>query len=145
MRILINGKTEETNNINLNYILENKKLFKSLGKGFFFDWFCTDRSLDLRGERLMVKLCKVIKANNGKFNPEKCYTFFKNNCPCSGHLYDDFRICDKETRDVLYTIIPASGHYSEYGKAVVYGRDNDFKEPLIIGTFEDVLSFFRGN
>ena len=68
---------------------------------------------------------RFVKAKN--IDATKNYTFFKNNCPMQGPLYDDFRICDIETGDVVYTVSPKSGHT---GLAEVWGSANDFKGPL---------------
>lgn len=106
----------------------------------WYDWFCRDTSLKRKGEALLKKL-KVIASSN-KFDNDKCYVFFKNNCPCYGNLYDDFRICDKETGDVLYCVVPKSGFKRDEGRAQVYGVDNDFKEPLVEGTWRDVKAWF---
>ena len=106
----------------------------------WYDWFCKESSLKRKGEALLKKL-KVIASSN-KFDNDKCYVFFKNNCPCIGNLYDDFRICDKETGDVLYCIIPKSGHKCDEGRAQVYGVDNDFNEPIIEGTWREVKAWF---
>jgi hypothetical protein len=106
----------------------------------WYDWFCRETSLKRKGEALLKKL-KVIASSN-KFDNDKCYVFFKNNCPCVGNLYDDFRICDKETGDVLYCVIPKSGFKRDEGRAQVYGVDNDFKEPLVEGTWRDVKAWF---
>lgn len=106
----------------------------------WYDWFCRDTSLKRKGEALLKKL-KVI-ASSDKFDNDKCYVFFKNNCPCYGNLYDDFRICDKETGDVLYCVVPKSGFKRDEGRAQVYGVDNDFKEPLVEGTWRDVKAWF---
>lgn len=80
-----------------------------------------------------------------KFDNDKCYIFFKNNCPCAGRLFDDFRICDSESEDVLYTIAPSCGFNSYKDKAVVWGRENDFEEPLVIGTWTEVKKWFLEN
>lgn len=106
----------------------------------WYDWFCRETSLKRKGEALLKKL-KVI-ASSDKFDNDKCYVFFKNNCPCYGNLYDDFRICDKETGDVLYCVVPKSGFKRDEGRAQVYGVDNDFKEPLVEGTWRDVKAWF---
>jgi hypothetical protein len=106
----------------------------------WYDWFCRENSLKRKGEALLKKL-KVIASSN-KFDNDKCYVFFKNNCPCVGNLYDDFRICDKETGDVLYCVVPKSGFKRDEGRAQVYGIDNDFKEPLVEGTWRDVKAWF---
>ena len=106
----------------------------------WYDWFCRETSLKRKGEALLKKL-KVI-ASSSKFDNDKCYVFFKNNCPCVGNLYDDFRICDKETGDVLYCVIPKSGFKRDEGRAQVYGVDNDFREPLVEGTWRDVKAWF---
>ena len=106
----------------------------------WYDWFCRETSLKRKGEALL-KTLKVIASSN-KFDNDKCYDFFKNNCPSYGNLYDDFRICDKETGDVLYCVVPKSGFKRDEGRAQVYGVDNDFKEPLVEGTWRDVKAWF---
>jgi hypothetical protein len=92
----------------------------------FYDWFCKDSSLRIRGERLMPKVIKFLKTQP-TIDPEKHYVFFKNNCPMSGPTYDDFRICDLESGDVVFTVIPKCTH-SE--KAEIWGRENSFAEAL---------------
>jgi hypothetical protein len=106
----------------------------------WYDWFCRDTSLKRKGEALLKKLKAI--APSDKFDNDKCYVFFKNNCPCVGNLYDDFRICDKETGDVIYCVVPKSGFKRDEGRAQVYGVDNDFKEPLVEGTWRDVKAWF---
>ena len=102
----------------------------------FFDWFCKDSSLKNKAKKLFARLKGIVRS--GKFDPAKCYVFFKNNCPCFGKLYDDFRICDLETGDVLYTVSPSN----RKGKADVWGVDNDFEAPLVSGTWREVRAWF---
>ena len=106
----------------------------------WYDWFCKNTSLKRKGEALLKKL-KLIASSN-KFDNDKCYVFFKNNCPCVGSLYDDFRICDKETGDVIYCVIPKSGHKAHGGRAQVFGVDNDFEGPIVEGTWREVKAWF---
>jgi hypothetical protein len=47
-----------------------------------------------------------------------------------------------ETGDLIYTIIPASGHEHERGKASVWGAENNFAGPLVEGNWKDVKTFF---
>ena len=105
----------------------------------FYDWFCKDSSLGNKAEFLISRLKSLLK-HNVKFDPTKCYVFFRNNCPCRGGLYDDFRICDIESGDVLYTVAPRDSH--ENGKASVWGIDNDFEEPIIVGSWIEIKRFF---
>ncbi len=136
----------DTEKVTISKIMESKEtknFYKENSKNFFFDWFCKCGALTNRGKNLFAKLSKVVKANNGKFNPEETYVLFKNNCPCSGSLYDDFRICDVKTKDVIFTVVPSSGHNCDKGAAILYGRVNDFNDPLVVGDFEDILEYFR--
>ena len=125
----------------------DKCLADSGVKDLWYDWFCKDTSLVRKGKSLLSRLsrlCKVNeKTNNKNFDPNKTYVFFKNNCPCNGSLYDDFRICDIETKEVIWTIIPSSGYLDNYGGAELWGKVNDFKEPVVMGKWEDIVEYFR--
>ncbi len=100
----------------------------------FYDWFCKDSSLERKAIKLMKSVKRWVKFRNT--DTSKVYVFFKNNCPMNGPLYDDFRICDLETGDVIWTVTPKCGHS---GKAEVWGRQNDFKGPIAVAdTLSDI-------
>lgn len=103
----------------------------------FYDWFCKDSSLKIRGERLMPKVIKFLKTQPD-LDPEKHYVFFKNNCPMLGPTYDDFRICDLSSSDVVYTVTPRCSHS---GKAEIWGRANGFAAALkVADTYAELFS-----
>lgn len=105
----------------------------------FYDWFCKDSSLKNKAEKLVSRLQTILK-NNKRFDTTKTYVFFKNNCPCVGGLYDDFRICDIETGKVLYTVTPRNPHKNN--KASIWSAENDFNGPLLVGSWTDIKKFF---
>ena len=107
----------------------------------WYDWFCKDESLGPKTKKLAVKLKQVMESD--KIDCEKSYVFFKNNCPMNGRLYDDFRICDIESGDAIYTITPRVGYNNMNGEAEVWGKENDFKEALVSGKWDDVKKFFK--
>ena len=104
----------------------------------WYDWFCKDRELKKKLDRLFPKVTQI--AHSSKVNMDTMYVFFKNNCPFNGSLYDDFRFCDSD--GVVFTVVPESGHNSCKGQAELYGRDNNFKEPLVKGTWNDIKKYF---
>lgn len=106
----------------------------------FFDWFCKDSSLTNKGRKLMQKLRAI--AGSTKFDNDRTYVLFKNNCPLDGSLYDDLRICDLATGDVIYTVVPSSGFRFNKGKAVIWGRENNFAEPILEGTWREIKNWF---
>ena len=106
----------------------------------WYDWFCRDSSLAGKTKTLGNKVVQLLSSD--KIDTENMYVFFKNNCPIYGSLYDDFRFCDIETGDVIYTVTPKSGHDNNKGIASVWGRENNFKGPLIEGSWKDVKNFF---
>lgn len=106
----------------------------------WYDWFCLDSSLANKTKKLGKKVRQI--SESPKFDSDKVYVFFKNNCPMWSGLYDDFRICDMETGNVLFTVIPACSAYDN--KNIVFGRDNNFKESLVEGSWSDVKKFFMG-
>ena len=106
--------------------------------GVWYDWFCSEKSLINRGKLLLVKVKAISKSN--KFDNDKCYVFFKNNCPMSGGLYDSFSICDIETGDVKYWVTYKSGHT---GLAEVCGlNDEGVFGTLVQGSWWDIKNFF---
>ena len=112
--------------------------YKEDGSHGFWDWFCSDKALAGKSRKLCGN-ARVITKLTKKFDPKKVYVWFNNNCPCSGSLYDDLRIADLETHDVLYTIVP---HDGRTGLSEVWGSENDFSKPLVEGTWDDVKKFF---
>lgn len=104
--------------------------------GIWYDWFCKEQSLIRRGQSMLTKLKSISKSN--KFDNDKCYVFFKNNCPMSGPLYDSFSICDIETGDVLFWVTARSGHS---GLAEVASKDNNY-QAIVKGSWKEVKDYF---
>lgn len=104
----------------------------------WYDWFCRDTSLRGKTVSLTKKLKRIV--NSPLINQDTMYVFFKNNCPMYGSLYDDFRICDLETGDVIYCIIPFIGHDKDHGLAEVWSKG----ETVYIGRWTGVVNFFIG-
>jgi len=115
--------------------------FDTMCKAGWYDWFCKDSSLINRMKKMVPAILKISKSS--KIDLDKTYIFFKNNCPMCGKLYDDFRICDIDSGDVIYTIIPHSGHDSEQEHpSMVWGKDNDFDGAIVKGDMKTVYQFF---
>ena len=68
---------------------ENTKVQIEAG---WYDWFCKDTSLKNKTKK-MGNIIRQIK-DGGRVNLAETYVWFKNNCPMSGPLYDDFRIAN---------------------------------------------------
>lgn len=111
----------------------------------WYDYFCKSSSLVNKGRALIRKLKKIYKLNelSGRkyFDPNKTYVFFKNNCPCCGSLYDDFRICDLETREVIFTI--QVNRYDQKHSAELWGQPNNFEGAILEGSIKDVYNYFK--
>ena len=106
----------------------------------WYDWFCDDTELKPRLDAMFPKVEQI--AHSAKVDMDTMYVFFKNNCPGVGDIYDDFRICDMRTGDVIFTVCPASGHERTMGRADLWGRENNFKGALAEGTWEDITNYF---
>lgn len=111
----------------------------------WYDYFCKRSSLVNKGRSLIRKLKKIYKLNelSGRkyFDPNKTYVFFKNNCPCCGSLYDDFRIYDFETGDVIFTV--KVNRYDHVCSAELWGAPNNFYEVIVEGSIKDVYDYFK--
>ena len=94
----------------------------------WYDWFCRDTSLRNKTKK-MGNIIKQIK-DGGKVNLDESYVWFKNNCPMSGPLYDDFRIAnihDGATQLVIQIDSPW-----EDDKYAVYSVDDFFDKPVLL-------------
>lgn len=110
--------------------------------GVWYDWFCTNKGLVSRGKSLTAKLKKI--ADSPRFDKKTSYVFFKNNCPCSGSLYDDFRICDLTTGDLIFTVVPKEGYSNSKGLGCVWGKDENGKFcELFRGTWKEIVTWFN--
>jgi hypothetical protein len=110
--------------------------------GVWYDWFCTNKGTVVRGKALVSKLKAI--ANSKKFDKHNTYVFFKNNCPVNGSLYDDFRICDMKTGDLLFTVVPKEGYTNSNGLGSVWGKTPDGKfDELFKGTWKEIKQWFN--
>lgn len=117
---------------------------KNLTSELWYDWFCKRSSLKNKTKVLLTRLRRIVdinsKSKHPKFNPDETYVFFKNNWGTWCGLYDDFRICDIKTGDVLFTIVPA--HHDD--PAEIWGRkDNNEFGKLYEGDWKGVREFFK--
>lgn len=92
----------------------------------WYDWFCRDSSLKNKTKK-MGQIVKQLK-ESGRVDLNNTYVWFKNNCPLSGPLYDDFRFADINDSSVIYTIKIDSPW--ENTRFTVYGKENSFDKPL---------------
>lgn len=99
----------------------------------FYDWFCKDTSLKNKANTLFRASRRFAKKMD--IDLDKHYVFFKNNCPMRGPLRDDFRICDRETGDVIWNVTPKTGCVE------VWGSENHFSEELFEG--HSINSFYN--
>lgn len=105
----------------------------------FYDWFCSDKALAAKGQRLLKIALALSKSP--RINEEKTGVIFKNNCPLFGSLYDDLRFIDSNG-NVIFNIVPHSGHDSNKGRAEIWGKENDFEQPLFEGTWKEAKKWF---
>lgn len=118
--------------------LLSKPITNGIIEDLWFDWFCKDSALINKGISLFKKLKAISKSS--KFDNDKCYIFFKNSMTGYGRLFDELKICDIETGDVVYTILP-NGRGDGYPE--VWGVDNDFAEPILkVNTWRELKAWF---
>jgi len=99
----------------------------------FYDWFCATTSLQNKAKKLFPKVKTF--CNNMNIDTEKHFVFFKNNCPMHGRLYDDFRICDVKTGNVVFCVIPSKYVNDFENEAEIWGDMNTLNSgPKDFGT-----------
>lgn len=122
---------------------EDDSLRTQLNAGWY-DWKCRDTTLVNKTRYLGEKLKQL--AASGKIDVDTTFIFFVNEEPKSGHLTDKIRICDHETGDVLWTIVPRSGAAKNFGKSEVWQKvDEGHYERVYEGNWRGVKSMFGVN
>ena len=102
----------------------------------FYDWSCEDKSLKGKANKLFPMVRRFAKQMN--IDLSKHYVFFKNNALLAGFRGDDFRICDIKSGEVVWTVIPKSGHSF---MCEVWGAKNEFKTPIFKG--KNLSEFYK--
>lgn len=108
----------------------------------WYDWFCSPSALPKKTEFLGCKVCAI--KDSKRFDKERSYVFFKNNCPVIGKLYDQFSICDLETGNVLFCAqhLEKGSHGCEHAHWELYDANKGFREPVVNGSWHDVKKYF---
>ena len=104
----------------------------------WYDWFCRDESLCGKTKRLAPKVKQLAKSS--KIDVDNWYVWFKNNYPMFGSLYDDIHFADIKTGDTIYTIAFVK---KDEQTVELWGKENNFKCPLVIGDWEDIKEYFE--
>lgn len=106
----------------------------------FFDWFCRDNGLKSRMLKLKGRVAYLVKM--GVIDGDKNYVIFKNNCPGVGSLYDDFRVIDIETDEMICGVAPSLGYDHLKGKCEFWKfEEKDGKRELVEFMFKDYKTF----
>ena len=115
------------------------------GSWNFFDWFCQTSSLKGRAKRLLGAVRSIVKTGPAKFDPKATYVFFKNNCPCDGGLYDDLRICDMESGEVLFNVCPRDPWHGNLPRVAFDSDDgvDRWSRPLVFRSMKDLKAWFK--
>lgn len=125
-------------NMSINEFLANPMATENDCFGFF-DWFCRDKSLKRKMLALKGKVAFLVKS--GLIDGDKNYVIFKNNCPGYGELYDDLRVIDIETDEMVCGLAPKLG-YDEpkyKGKCEFWTFDDEGK--LVEKYFDNYKTF----
>jgi hypothetical protein len=101
----------------------------------FYDWFCRKTSLEKKSNNLFKKLNSISKSS--KFDIDKTYSYFKNNCMFNSPNFDEIVIGNIESGVSIYNIS------CRYGKYELYGNENNFNYPLVNGKWSDIKEFFN--
>jgi hypothetical protein len=111
----------------------------------WFDWFCPNDELAGRTKNLAKKIIQICATK--RFDWTTSRVIFKNNLPVFGKGYDEFRIIDIKSGDLIFTVVPCSEVRQERGMAMVWGyrgegTDREFGL-LIQGSWDDVVRWFE--
>jgi hypothetical protein len=116
------------------------KDFNTQVKAGWYDWFCSDSALSNR----LKKMGNIIKDIKNDFVLDNYYVWFKNNCPMTGKLYDDFRFepFNEELRNKNYFGVTCEDQRNEHKYEIFTGR-NDYTTEFTAGNKKELLSIIN--
>lgn len=89
---------------------------RAIAENVWFDWFCSTKALYGKTKKFVKPMKTILK--NCK-HADELEVSMKNNCPCSGPLYDCYRIfcgddficclCINPGQDKPYEVMPENG------------------------------------
>lgn len=104
----------------------------------FYDWFCKDYSLRGKAKKLFANAISLVMSDKCKhFNPLEYYVSLKNNCPCTGSLYDCLRFFPYDDNKTSFIISFKEGR-------VLFETTIGSKE-LEFSTFTELKDWFVNN
>ena len=125
---------------NKDYFLDN--LYEASWWDLFPEYDGEERCAEFT-ERVIPVLRNVI--NSPLFDKDKCYIFFKQSLRGDGVLYESVKICDIQSKDVLYTIDWEDDAWSVLDFVSEEGYDvTQWKPEALKGvSIEHVFEFFK--
>lgn len=111
----------------------------------WYDWWCRASALANKTRVLGKKVLAIMDSK--RFDKNKCYVFFKNNCPMVGKLYDQFSICDMATGNVLFCIqyLEKGSHGCDKAHWELYDNNVGFDVPVVNGSWRECIKYFMNN
>lgn len=121
---------------------EQLESFQSTGAymGFWFDWTCPEDELWSRSTYLIDRLYDIL--SSPKLDSDHMYAFFSNGFPGQSRICDELRIANRATGETQYTISISREATNQAEHAEIWNNENDFREPLIAGTWSHVRNYF---